>query len=218
MKTAARNTIHFLIALSLTAVIDSSSGYASPLQHVSVVVDTDEYNLTVFSMGVPVKIYQVAVGKPETPTPVGEWHVSDKQKNWGGGFGTRWIGLDVPWGTYGIHGTNKPFSIGQNMSNGCVRMHNKDVEDLYDWIQVGTTVTVIGHPLRHFRRLAVGDIGVNVWLVQSRLTSLGFYRGKIDGRFGLLTEQAVKDFERSNQLPVDGVVSLHDYHELGLEE
>jgi len=45
---------------------------------------------------------------------------------------------------YRIHGTNQPWTIGQNMSSGCIRMLNKDVEHLYKNTKVGTKVVVIG--------------------------------------------------------------------------
>ncbi len=45
---------------------------------------------------------------------------------------------------YRIHGTNEPWTIGLNMSSGCIRMVNKDVEDLYRRAKVGTKVVVIG--------------------------------------------------------------------------
>ena len=45
---------------------------------------------------------------------------------------------------YRIHGTNEPWSIGQAMSSGCVRMLNKDVEHLYARTRVGSKVVVIG--------------------------------------------------------------------------
>ncbi len=43
-----------------------------------------------------------------------------------------------------IHGTNQPWSIGQNMSSGCIRMMNKDVEHLYSRADIGAKVIVIG--------------------------------------------------------------------------
>ena len=43
-----------------------------------------------------------------------------------------------------IHGTNQPWTIGLNMSSGCIRMMNDDVEHLYDRADVGTKVIVIG--------------------------------------------------------------------------
>ena len=44
---------------------------------------------------------------------------------------------------YRIHGTNKPSSIGQHVSSGCIRMLNEDVIDLYSRTQVGTKVVVL---------------------------------------------------------------------------
>jgi len=41
-----------------------------------------------------------------------------------------------------IHGTNEPWSIGQAVSSGCVRMLNEDVVDLYSRVPIGTTVLV----------------------------------------------------------------------------
>ena len=43
---------------------------------------------------------------------------------------------------YRIHGTNEPWSIGQNVSAGCIRMTNEDVVDLYDRTPIGTKVIV----------------------------------------------------------------------------
>lgn len=58
----------------------------------------------------------------------------------GNPMGTRALVLDR--GQYAIHGTNKPSSIGTFASYGCVRMHNADIQDLYDRVGVGTTVVV----------------------------------------------------------------------------
>ena len=41
---------------------------------------------------------------------------------------------------YRIHGTNAPWTIGGNVSSGCIRMRNEDVSDLYDRVKVGTRV------------------------------------------------------------------------------
>jgi lipoprotein-anchoring transpeptidase ErfK/SrfK len=44
---------------------------------------------------------------------------------------------------YRIHGTNEPWTIGQNVSSGCIRMMNDDVTDLYERVKVGAKVTVM---------------------------------------------------------------------------
>jgi lipoprotein-anchoring transpeptidase ErfK/SrfK len=43
---------------------------------------------------------------------------------------------------YRIHGTNEPYTIGQNVSSGCIRMMNADVTDLYERVSVGARVVV----------------------------------------------------------------------------
>ena len=44
---------------------------------------------------------------------------------------------------YRIHGSNEPWTIGQAVSSGCIRMRNEDVVDLYERVKVGTKVIVI---------------------------------------------------------------------------
>jgi len=44
---------------------------------------------------------------------------------------------------YRIHGTNEPWTIGQNVSSGCIRMVNEDVIDLYGRVQLNTKVVVL---------------------------------------------------------------------------
>ncbi|MBM7855199.1 LysM repeat protein [Desulfohalotomaculum tongense] len=89
-----------------------------------------------------VKSYPAAVGKPTTPTPTGQYKVATKIYHPGKELGTRWIGLSIPDGNYGIHGTNKPSSIGKAVSNGCIRMYNKDIEELFPRVNIGTPVII----------------------------------------------------------------------------
>jgi len=44
---------------------------------------------------------------------------------------------------YRIHGTNQPEYIGRAISSGCIRLTNEDVIDLYNRVQIGTTVVVL---------------------------------------------------------------------------
>lgn len=178
--------------------------------------------LVLFVDNLPFKQYPIALGKPETPTPAGEYYVMNKSKNWGSGFGTRWMGLNVTWGIYGIHGTNRPHSIGRDASHGCVRMFNRHVEELYELIPIGTPVHILGHalgePSQEPRRLAKGDSGIDVLYFQHYLWWGGYYRGEVHGKFDAETERALKAFEKEHGLPVDGVMSVHDYFAMGLLE
>ena len=59
----------------------------------------------------------------------------------GNPMGARALTLDLD--EYAIHGTNEPWSIGEQMSSGCIRMLNEDIVDLYDQVSVGTRVVVV---------------------------------------------------------------------------
>ncbi|MCF8010125.1 MAG: L,D-transpeptidase family protein [Clostridiales bacterium] len=89
-----------------------------------------------------VNTYPVAVGKPSTPTPNGNYKIINKIVNPGGALGTRWMRLSIPDGVYGIHGTNTPSSIGNAVSHGCIRMFNHDVETLFPQVTIGTPVYI----------------------------------------------------------------------------
>lgn len=176
-----------------------------------IVIDVAERRLTLYRDGEPIRRFPVAVGKPGWASPVGEWQVSHKGRDWGGGFGTRWLGLNVPWGIYGIHGTNKDWSVGGAESHGCFRMFNRDVEDLWDMVALGTPVTVLGpwelpfwqSPARPpFRP---GQNGQAIVYLQLLLRREGFDPGMADGRYHPGTEAAVRALERFYGLPEDGV-------------
>jgi lipoprotein-anchoring transpeptidase ErfK/SrfK len=108
-----------------------------------IVINIRNHSLTLYHDGKFYKAYPVAVGKASTPTPKGIFRIKNKAVNPGGPFGARWMGLTAPGGSYGIHGTNNPASIGKNISNGCIRMHNKDVIELFQQVMVGTMVNII---------------------------------------------------------------------------
>lgn len=181
-----------------------------------------QHRLFVFKEEKLIKQYRVAVGNPSTPTPVGDYTIVYKGKNWGPSFGPRWLGLNVPWGYYGIHGTNRPYSIGQHQSHGCIRMHNSDVLQLYELIPIGTKVIIHGHVLGDMnhepRALAEGDVGGDVQLIQSRLKSSGYFAGECNGKFRSDTTAAIKKLQRDRHLRPNGVVSRTIYEELGLIE
>ena len=125
-----------------------------------VLVSKTDFTLTLLLNDHYVKQYRIGVGK-DNKTPEDKFEVKNKLKEptWfsphGGVYqygheenilGTRWIGFkDKPdlYG-FGIHGTTQPESIGTASSNGCVRMINNDVEELYDFITLDTEIIIQG--------------------------------------------------------------------------
>jgi lipoprotein-anchoring transpeptidase ErfK/SrfK len=111
-----------------------------PLSY-SIEINTKQRFLKLLNKGFPMRQYPVAVGKPSTPSPIGIW-TTTKKALWGEQFGGYFMQLSVPWGIYGIHGTNKPWSIGKAVSHGCIRMYTGDAKQLYNTIPVGTPVLI----------------------------------------------------------------------------
>jgi lipoprotein-anchoring transpeptidase ErfK/SrfK len=93
-----------------------------------------------------------ATGAPSTPTPVGEYFVTDRVPFSGGSYGTFAFGISgiqprLPVGWSGgnqlaIHGTNSPSSIGQSVSAGCVRVSESTLDRLIPLLVYGTPVIV----------------------------------------------------------------------------
>lgn len=132
--------------------------------------------------------YPVAVGKPSTPTPNGNYQVVNKSVNPGGVLGTRWLGLSIPNGPYGIHGTNNPSSIGQAISLGCIRMHNSDIETIFPEVNIGTPVTIVSSKdIAESNAPAQEHSGGKTYTVQS-----GDTLWQISIRFGVPLEDIIK--------------------------
>jgi lipoprotein-anchoring transpeptidase ErfK/SrfK len=122
-------------------------------------IDLSERRLFLYKRNVLIKSYPIGIGKIATRTPVGRYVVVNKVPypysgpggplspypySGPGGplspYGTLWMGLSRP--GYGIHGTNRPSSIGKMVSKGCIRMYNKDVEDLGRRVGIDTPVNI----------------------------------------------------------------------------
>lgn len=133
-----------------------TTGYAEVKNITSpaIVINLPSRMLELYSGNTFIKEYPIAIGKLSTPTPLGKFFVLDKEINpaWvppgkdyivpsgpDNPLGYRWIRF---FELYGIHGTNAPWSIGQAVSNGCIRMHEEHVEELFEIIAYGTPVTV----------------------------------------------------------------------------
>lgn len=186
----------FIIFTSLVTISSISNYNKNPYL---IYVSIDDSKLYVFKEGILYKSYPISPGKTSTPTPVGTFKIISKDY-WGEGFGGRWMGLNVPYGKYGIHGTIYESYIGAHVSKGCIRMLNKDVKELFLYIPIGTTVVIsegiYGEFRNGFRTIYPGDTGVDVMAVQRRLKELGFYSGSIDGKYGSALEYAVNIYQK----------------------
>ena len=123
---------------------------------------------------------------------------------------------------YGIHGTTRPGSIGREASHGCIRMHNRDIEELYKTVPHGTPVMIVNGPYgvfgRGFRIISPGDRGADVMEVQKRLKELGFFKGWVCGIYNDDLKIAVHNFQKKNGLEVKNAVTRNDYLAMGFLE
>ncbi|HSL12262.1 MAG TPA: L,D-transpeptidase family protein [Actinomycetota bacterium] len=132
----------------------------------TIVVRVDRNVLELYDGFEVIGTWDVATAKPGWITPTGVWEIWDKRVNptwynpaldsWGaslpavvpGGptapMGTRAIYIDAP-GLIRVHGTPAPESIGTYASHGCIRMRNEEVEELFEMIDVGEHVVIVGH-------------------------------------------------------------------------
>ena len=145
--------------------------YNGPEEPGTIVVDTDaRYLYLVRENGRAIR-YGIGVGKEGmawsgrarvgrkapwprwTPTPAMIKREPERNAKWAGGMAP---GIENPLGAralylyddgrdtmYRIHGTSEPWSIGQNVSSGCIRLFNQDIIDLYSRVPVGSPVVVL---------------------------------------------------------------------------
>jgi lipoprotein-anchoring transpeptidase ErfK/SrfK len=153
--------MRILIGVAITGgvVLDSTPAAAQSATAVArrVVVSVPHRKLALMINGQVVRTFPVAVGAPHSPSPAGEFTIVNRLsqptyyrpgKVIGPGpsnpLGTRWIGFDRK--GYGIHGTDDPDSIGYARSHGCIRLRNRDVEQLFDLLRVGDVVELQNEP------------------------------------------------------------------------
>jgi lipoprotein-anchoring transpeptidase ErfK/SrfK len=118
-----------------------------------IVVDVSERRLTFFRNGKRMLRTKVAVGSSATPTPTGQYYVNQRliPQDTSGPFGPGAIGISAfsevltGWaqgGPIAIHGTNEPWSIGQAVSNGCIRVSNPVLKRLFAATSAGSPVLI----------------------------------------------------------------------------
>lgn len=126
-----------------------------PKQELHIEVWREARVVVVFAGDRPIRIYPASVGRKGEETPLGSFTIDicEKEPVYYGvspavpygspdnPLGDRWLGFEEK-PSYGLHGTNSEETIGTWETEGCVRMHNADVIDLFDLVPTGTAVTI----------------------------------------------------------------------------
>lgn len=120
-----------------------------------IVVELSAFRLTLLRDGAAVERFPIGVGKGSTPTPGGRYYTKEllAPPNPQGPYGPFAYGLSGfspvltsfagGTGVIGIHGTNRPELIGQNVSSGCIRMLNDDITRLARLLPLGVPVDIL---------------------------------------------------------------------------
>jgi len=117
------------------------------------------------------KIFPVAVGASVSPSPAGGFQIVNRLVNPAyyrpgivvppgteNPLGPRWIGLNKK--GYAIHGTNEHRSIGKAASHGCIRLRNRDIQELFAMVRVGDTVEILSERDRLTAEIFGGAIAI----------------------------------------------------------
>jgi lipoprotein-anchoring transpeptidase ErfK/SrfK len=158
MLRTAEEQIRKLAAVTSVMLMAAAEALAQDKQAATarrIVISIPDRKLAVLEDNRVVKIYSTAVGTPASPSPTGSFKIATRlmHPTWytkgkivppgkSNPLGTRWMGLSLK--GYGIHGTSDPASIGHNASHGCIRMRNRDAEELFEIVAVGDQVELYG--------------------------------------------------------------------------
>lgn len=239
-----KTLVIFTLALIMFFGAGISKSYAAGSDFI--IINKSKNQLAYYQNSKLTSVFRVATGRQPSYTPEGKFKIVSKivnrpyyKKGIPGGdprnpLGNRWLGINArgTWGTtYAIHGNNNPNSIGQYISNGCIRMYDNEVEWLYGQVKMNTPVIITtsdktfdsialasGYKVSGSKavpskpaassgqNLRKGSRGSEVKQLQQLLTSKGFNTKGIDGIFGNNTDKAVRSFQKSKKLTADGIV------------
>jgi lipoprotein-anchoring transpeptidase ErfK/SrfK len=151
------NVLHLVLSILLTISPIWPLGPNPIVGDPYIIVNKQTNQLAYIDDGSIQSVFDVATGVTNELTPEGEFTIVVKAENpyyrkkdiEGGAkenpLGTRWMGFDAE-GTdgriYGVHGNNRPESIGHYVTQGCIRMKNEEIEALFKLIPIGTKIKV----------------------------------------------------------------------------
>jgi lipoprotein-anchoring transpeptidase ErfK/SrfK len=156
------------ISLALPACAQNGQLLKAGLARRVALVSIPDRKLAVMEGDDVIATFPIAVGAAVSPSPSGEFQIVSRVSNptyYHSGkviptgksnpLGTRWLGLSQK--GYGIHGTNAPKSVGHAASHGCIRLRNRDMEQLFTMLRVGDAVVIRGERDEQIARVFGGS-------------------------------------------------------------
>jgi len=153
MKAQNRIRTAILLVTAMFATTGAAQDFRTARAARQVLISIPDRKLAVLEGEKVIRTFPVSVGATVSPSPSGEFEIVNRIANptyyhpgvvipagAGNPIGTRWLGLNRK--GYGIHGTNEPGSIGKAASHGCIRLRNRDMEQLFRMVSVGDRVRI----------------------------------------------------------------------------
>jgi len=196
-----------------------------------VLINIPAFYLGVFDQGQEIRRYAIGIGRAGAPTPTGDFIIASKVRDpvWypldgrppvppgpGNPLGRYWLGLSLE--HYGLHGTNDPTSIGHAVSLGCIRLINRDVEELAGLVEVGTPVRIVYEPAVVEREPVSGRVWLKIYkdlygrqkylkeALSPVLALLGF-----QGNLGEQEWETLERRERPASFPLEAELNLNGH-------
>jgi L,D-transpeptidase ErfK/SrfK len=178
-----------------------------------------------------VKTFPVGIGDTDWPTPVGEFKVGEKRKNpaWyippslrkkygvsvippgpENPLGKFWIRLGNS--SYGMHGTDIPWSVGRLVTHGCIRLYPEDIKHLFREVETGTPVRIIYEPVKLgvLAGRVYAEVHTDIYQMIDDFVEYGYRRLQEEGVAERVDiEKFYKALTRKDGMPVD--ISVEDH-------
>jgi len=177
-----------------------------------------------------VKTFPVGIGDTDWPTPLGEFKVGEKRKDpaWyvppslrekyrvdvippgpENPLGKYWIRLGNS--SYGMHGTDIPWSVGRLVTHGCIRLYPEDIKHLFREVQPGTPVKIIYEPVKLgvLAGRVYAEVHGDIYRMIDDFVEYGYRRLQEEGVAEKVDMEKFREvLKRKNGMPVD--VSLKE--------
>lgn len=141
--------------------------------HAGLVINVPEMQLYDFTVGPEPEVFAIAIGDQMDPSLIGSFRIGTKREHptWtvpasiraekpylpavvppgpDNPLGDHWMTIGAT--SYGIHGTNNPWSIGREATHGCIRLYNDEIARLYARTRRGTPVRLVYQTVKIGRR------------------------------------------------------------------
>lgn len=186
----------------------------------SIFVDLSENRFYIRNGDKIVNSYPISLNNLEASPPIGSWKII-KKVHTNNNPARDWLEINVPWGKYSIIGSAMA-SENQEISHlWYFKLFEDDFRGVYKEVAKGTSIKIYGGALGVFggevRNIRPGDRGSDVYEIEKKLTTLGYFKGIVNGIYNNDLKNAIYKFENNNGLKMEDTLGREFYEKIGIE-